>query len=241
MYSSSFAQVSYGYEKNKLRSNIGSFETDEKNPLRFITVTGTAEKEVTPDIIYLNLTLKEYFLDKDGKNKIFIEDLERNFQRIALDNGLSSENIAIESISGFTRLTSRKKTDSFLASKTYKIKINDLDKINSILDKLDPKALTSVYVSGYDFSQIEQIKKDLRIEAMQNAKIKANYCLSAVGESLGNLLETEIDETFLNQPIGYSSSLFKNNNPLENSPNSDSIDFKKIKLGATVHVKFQIH
>jgi uncharacterized protein YggE len=225
IYGFSLAQVSYGTEKSG----------------RFITVTGTAEKEVTPDIIYLNISLKEYYLDKDEKNKIFIEDLERNFQRIALDNGLGSENIAIESISGFTHLTSRKKTDSFLAGKTYKLKINDLDKINNILDKLDPKALTSVYVSGYDFSQIEQVKKELRIQAMLNAKSKAAYCLSAVNESLGSLLETEIDETSLNQPIGYSSSLFKANNPTEPAPNADSIDFKKLKLSATVHLKFQIH
>jgi len=241
IYGTSLAQVSYGYEKSKGKSETGSLSGDEKSPLRFITVIGSAEKEVTPDIIYLNISLKEYYLDKDGKNKIFIEDLERNFQRIALDNGISSENIAIESISGFTHLTTRKKTDSFLAGKTYKLKMNDLDKINNILDKLDPKAITSVYVSGYDFSQIEQVKKELRIQAMLNAKNKANYCLSAVNESLGSLLETEIDETSLNQPIGYASSLFKTSSPVDNTSNSDSIDFKKIKLSATVHLKFQIH
>jgi len=223
---------------------ISSNSSEEKAPHRFITVTGTAEREITPDIIYLNITLKEYYLDKDGKNKIFIEDLEKNFQRIALDNGVGSENINIESISGFTKLSQRKKTESFLASKTYKLKLSDLDKINNILDKLDPKAITSVYVSGYDFSQADQVKKELRIQAMKNAKDKAAYCLLAVDESLGNLLESEIDETFLNQPIGYSSSLFRAAsvpNTNGQGPDPDSIDFKKIKLGATVHLKFQIH
>ncbi len=231
--------------QNKKEKSVGFRESsfgEDKSSIRFITVTGTAEKEVTPDIIYLSLTLKEYYLDKENRNKIFIDDLERNFQRIALDNGIPSENISIEAISGFTRLSQRKKNEGFLASKSYKIKLSDLDKINSLLDKIDPKALSSVYISGYDFSQIEQVKKELRIKAMIDAKSKATYCLAAVDESLGNLLETEIDETFQNQvgPNLFGLARGLSLNSQEVSVNTDSIDFKKIKLSASVRVKFQI-
>ncbi len=218
------------------------YSVDEKTGLRSITVTGIAEKEVTPDIIYFNLTLKEYFLDKEGKTKVFIDDLEKNFQRVVLDNGIPNENINIEAISGFMKISQKRKNESFLASKSYKIKLSDLDKINIILDKMDSKALTGVYISGYDYSQIEQVKKDLRVKAMVNAKVKASYCLSAVEENLGSLLESEIDESSLNMPVPYAMSIARsevgNGNVAESS--TDSIDFKKIKLSASVRLKFQI-
>jgi uncharacterized protein YggE len=237
-----FAQTgSFPTKKSKTIRDENLLKQEDKSSIRFIIVTGLAEKEVTPDIIYLNLTLKEYFLDKDGKNKIFIEDLEKNFQRTVIDNGIPNENINIEAISGFAKLNQRKKNESFLASKSYKIKLSDLDKINIILEKLDPKALTGVYISGYDFSQIEQTKKELRIAAMVNAKIKAAYCLTAVDESLGSLLETEIDESSLNEPIRYSPiTRMASQTNMDSNSTPDLIDFKKIKLNASVRLKFQI-
>jgi len=228
--------LSYETKGQSLESNHA-----DRSSLRFITVTGSSDREVTPDIIYLDLTLKEYFLDKDGKNKIFIDDLEKNFQRIVLDNGIPNENISIESISGFTKLSQRHRNENFLASKTYKIKLSDLDKINAILDRIDPKALTNVFIAGYDYSQIEEVRKELRIKAMVNAKNKAEYCLGAVNETLGNLLETDIDESSLNMnPGGNFAMPMMRLSASESNFSSDSIDFKKIKLTATVHLKFQI-
>ena len=42
-----------------------------------INVSGSAEQEVTPDIIYLSISLKEYFKDNNNKKRVDITDLEK--------------------------------------------------------------------------------------------------------------------------------------------------------------------
>ena len=46
-----------------------------------ITVSGTAETEVTPDIIYLSISLKEYLKDGNSKKKVEITDLENQLYK----------------------------------------------------------------------------------------------------------------------------------------------------------------
>lgn len=41
-----------------------------------ISVSGTSEMEVTPDIIYLSISLKEYLKDNNSKKKVDITTLE---------------------------------------------------------------------------------------------------------------------------------------------------------------------
>ncbi len=50
-------------------------QTDNKPPVKKIEVNGSAEIEITPDEIYLDITLKEYY--KTKTNKIDISTLEK--------------------------------------------------------------------------------------------------------------------------------------------------------------------
>jgi len=65
---------------------------------RKIEVTGTAELEVTPDIIYISISLKEYM---DGKKKIGIESLERALQTAVLKSGIPKENFMVNDIASY--------------------------------------------------------------------------------------------------------------------------------------------
>ncbi len=47
-----------------------------------INVSGTAETEITPDILYINISLKEYLKDGNSKKKVNITDLENEWEEI---------------------------------------------------------------------------------------------------------------------------------------------------------------
>ncbi len=66
-----------------------------------IEVNGTAETEVTPDIIYIGITLKEYLRDNNSKKKIEIEELERQLQTAVEQAGIPKENFTINNISSY--------------------------------------------------------------------------------------------------------------------------------------------
>ncbi|MGB4399598.1 MAG: SIMPL domain-containing protein, partial [Daejeonella sp.] len=131
-----------------------------------IEVNGTAEAEVTPDIIYVSLSLKEYFRDSANKKKVEIEDLEAQLQKAVLAAGIPQENFTINNISSYTSWWEKKKSPEFLARKQYRIKMTDLTKFNQIMSAVDPKGIEYSNIESYDYSKIESLKKDLKIKAL---------------------------------------------------------------------------
>src|ERR1035437_4678983 len=82
---------------------------------RKIEVTGSAETEVTPDIIYFGISLKEYFKDSSNRNKVEIETLEQQLQSAVLNAGIPKENFTINNISSYNYTWEKKKNPDFLA------------------------------------------------------------------------------------------------------------------------------
>lgn len=205
---------------------------------RKIDVTGSAEQEVTPDIIYVSISLKEYM---DGKTRIGIDQLERQLQKAVADAGIPREDFTINNISAYIT-TQKKKNPDFLASKQYRIKFYDLNRYNQILDQLDPKGIQYTNIESYDYSKITELKKDLKIKALLAARDKATYLLNALGERLGSPIDIqEIDNETFPQPVMYRANVayMKTADSAAEAAPSD-IDVKKIKLNYQIHVVFEI-
>ena len=203
---------------------------------RKIEVSGTAETEVTPDIIYFSISLKEYM---DGRNRVDINTLENQLVKAVADAGISKEDLMINNISGYTTYQ-KKKDPNFLASKQYRIKFHDLNSINQILSAIDPKSIQSTYIESYDYSKIDDLKKELKLKALVAAKDKAIYLLNGIGEKLGGAIEiTEVDDNSYAPVRNVMYSMAKAANVGDAQPEQD-IDFKKIKLSFRINAVFEI-
>ena len=202
---------------------------------RKIEVSGTAETEVTPDIIYFSISLKEYM---DGRNRVDITNLENQLIKAVADAGLPKEDLTINNISGYTTYQ-KKKDPNFLASKQYRIKFHDLNKVNQLLSAIDPKGIQSTYIESYDYSKIEDLKKELKLKALIAARDKAAYLLTGIGQKLGDAISvTEVDN-------GNNFPQPRNVMYMAKAASSDAvaeqdIDFKKIKLNFQVNAVFEI-
>ena len=204
---------------------------------RKIEVSGTAELEVTPDIIYIGISLREYM---DGKKKMEIEELERQLQTAVIKAGIPKENFTINNISAYNYTWDRKKNPDFLASKQYRIKVTDLNKWNQILNSVNSRGVQYSNIDGYDHSRIEEFKKDLKIKALKNARDKAVYLAEAIGEKVGFALEiNETGNEYYPQPMLRANMLLKTDAAMEAEPMPD-IDFKKIKLQAQIRAVFEL-
>ncbi len=205
-----------------------------------IEVTGTAEAEVTPDIIYVSISLKEYFRDSNNKKKVEIEELERQLQSAVLKAGIPQENFMINNISSYTNWWDKKKNIEFLARKQYRIKVTDLTKINEIMSSVDPKGIEFSNIESYDYSKIENLKRDLKIKALQAAKDKANYLITSIGGTLGNPLDIqEINNEYYPQPV-YRANVMMKAEAMDAGGSMPDIDFKKIKLTHQMRAVFEI-
>ena len=207
---------------------------------RRIEVTGSAEAEVTPDIIYLGISLKEYFKDNNSKKKVEIEELEKQLQTAVLNAGIPKENFMINNISSYNFYWNKKKNPDFLASKQYRIKVTDLNKFNQIMSAVDPKGIEYSNIESYDYSKIETLKSELKIKALKAAKAKASYLAESIGEKLGGALEIqEINNEYYPQPMYRANTMMKSDAMAESAPMPD-IDFKKIKLNYQMRTVFEL-
>jgi len=206
-----------------------------------IEVTGTAEAEVTPDIIYVGISLREYLKEGNSKKRVEIEELERQLQTAVLNAGIPKENFTINNISSYNWTLERKKNPDFLASKQYRIKLSDLSKLNQIMSAVDPKGIQYSNIEGYDYSKIESLKRDLKIQALRAAKDKAGYMVEAIGERLGGALEIqEINNEYYPQPMYRANVMMKSDAVLQEQAAMPDIDFKKIKLNYQMRTVFEI-
>jgi uncharacterized protein YggE len=205
---------------------------------RKIEVNGSAEAEVTPDIIYIGMSLKEYFKDSNNKKKVEIEELERQLQSAVLKAGIPQETFTINNISSYNNWWEKKKTPDFLARKQYRIKVTDLTKFNEIMSAVDPKGIEYSNIESYDYSKMESLKKDLKIKALQNAKEKAEYLINSIGGTLGGPLEIqEINNDAQPEIMNFAKTVLRAASSEDNMP---EIDFKKIKLNYQIRAVFEI-
>jgi uncharacterized protein len=228
-----------------LLSVFGTVEAQNHthDPVKKIEVFGSAEKEITPDEIFFSITLKEY-LD-DDKQKVSIDNLERKLYSAIRKIGIEEEDFQIENVFGYNYdwqwRDKKKEREDFFAQKQYRVKFSKLDKINRLFAYLDPKGIQRANVSGYSHSRIEAYRRELKIEAMRNARDKATYLLDGIDESRGEVLEVQEVDQNTPPPVYYQSRGMAMAESTDMAQmQSPEIDFKKIKLSSQVRVVFRI-
>lgn len=211
---------------------------------RKVATRGSAEREVTPDIIYLNIALKEYYADGNSKKKIAIESLEEQLYKAALANSVRKENITIQNISSYN-IETKKKNNELLQSRQYNLKVTDLKKLNALLDQIDAFGLQSTSINGYDHSRKKEIEKELKIEAVNDARTNAEILAQAAGEKAGKVLAINDNSTFNWNEYAGNTMLYSmaksSRGAMESDVTPDSVlDVKPIKLSCTIDAIYEL-
>jgi len=154
---------------------------------RKVATKGYAEREITPDIIYLSISLKEFYMDGNMKKKVFIETLEKQLFDAAMAAGVKKEDFTIQNIYSYNYET-KKKNSELLQSRQYRIKVTNLNGLNIMLDKIDPQGIQTTSISGYDHTQKRQIEKELKTAAVKDARYNAEILAAADGQTVGKVL-----------------------------------------------------
>jgi uncharacterized protein YggE len=221
---------------------VSNAQTMEKPLVKKIEVNGSAEQEVLPDEIYVSISLREYFKEKDNKNKVDIMVLEKQLQKAVEEAGIPKENFTIGAINGYREWWGKKKPTTFLETKNYVLKVANLYKIDGIVSKVEEKGVAGINIDRYEFSKIEQLRRDIKIKALQAAKEKAKYLLEGIGEQLGEAIEiTEIDNGYTPQPV-YSNMMMRSAKMemADAAMPESTIDVQKIKVRYEIKAVFKI-
>ncbi len=222
---------------------LSSF-AQERNPYpRTITVTGSAELEVVPDEIYVQVDLKEY--EKKGQGKISIDKIKSDFLTQARSVGIADTSISIAAYDGTDTnpwLKKKKKKNELFASISYLLKVKNSTQLDQLVARLDDEATQNFFIQRTTHSRLAEFRKQLKIAAIKAARDKGQYLTEAAGESLGVAVT-------INEPSEYyipyynmrqANTMMRDQEMAQSAPEQDPVDFRKIKLKYDVTVVFAL-
>lgn len=217
---------------------------NDRNPFpKTITVAGSAEIEVVPDEIYVQVVLREY--EKKGKGKIDIELIKRDFLSHVKRAGIPDSLISIAEYDGYNEhpwWRKRNKKDELYASISYQLKLKSSKQVDYIVNGLDDEATQNFFIQRTALSKITELRKQLKIAAVKSAKEKAEYLSAAINEKVGEAIN-------INEPHEYYAPYYnvRNSNTkmreemaTDMASTPEPVDFRKIKLRYDVTVVFAL-
>jgi len=220
---------------------LHSQNVNQKN--KVIDVTGSAEMYVEPDEILINIKIEEYWLEEfnpkakfqDYKTKIVISDIEKNLFTELSKFGFEKENILICNFGNYWRHN----TKDILLSKEYQISFKDFSKVDEFVNSIKVRGIESIYISELKNKNITEYRKQVKIDALKAAQVKADYLLNAMSKKTGEIISiSEVNDSYSNW--GYNSYV----NSISNGPSSYSessgVNFRKIKLRYEMNATFEI-
>ena len=223
---------------------FGQTTTESEVEKPYIEVTGTAEKEIIPDEIYISITIRERH---EGKEKITIDKQEADLKEALKSIGISLDNLSLsDANANYIRVKWTKK--DVITKTEYVLKVGDALTVGKVFEKLDELKIVDAEISKVSHSKLEQFKKEVRIMAIKAAKEKADYLLTAIGEQTGKAMKVfeqsptyKIDDSNLNiRNARNVSSYYVGEGKMSISDKDKIIQFQKINLQAAIYVKFEI-
>lgn len=225
-------------------SSVGFAQTAPNPFPKTITVNGSAEIEIVPDEIYVQVDLREY--DKKGQGKINIETIKNNFLSGTRAVGIVDSAISIASYDGNSAnpwLRKKNKKQELFASISYLVKVKSSKQLDDLVEKLDDDATQNFFIQRTAHSKMAEYRKQLKIAAIKAAKEKGIYLTEALGEKLGEAVT-------INEPTEYyipfygnartANVLMKQEAAISDSDDTAAVDFRKIKLKYDVSVVFAL-
>ncbi|AOW18475.1 hypothetical protein LPB03_13870 [Polaribacter vadi] len=212
----------------------------------YIEVTGTAEIEIVPDEIYLDITLKER--TEKGK-KITLDVLENQLKTVLKKIGIPEKNLSISDVNAVLAKTGWWSEEIFSVA-NYSLQVNGADNLKQLFENFKKLEISDVNIAKATHSNLINIKKKNRIKAIKAAKEKADYLLNAIGEQTGKPII--INELANNNNNNNNNQTFVNANYLNNNANysmikvrgngfkDETVEFKTIKITSSIYVKFEI-
>lgn len=215
----------------------------DKNPFpKTITVTGSAEMEIVPDEIYVQVDLKEY--EKKGQGKVTIDRIRQDFLNSVKTVGIPDSALSIAAYDGYNGnpwLRKKNKKDELMASITYQLKLKSSKQIDDLVNLLDDNATQNFAIVRTSHSRLAELRKNLKIQAVKAAKEKAGYLSAAIDERVGEAVTINEPAEYYFPVEGYlmkANSVMRQQAPPENG--DTAVDFRKIKLRYDVTVVFAL-
>lgn len=201
-----------------------------------VSVNGSAQLKVTPDVIYLSIKLDE----SDTKGKVTVEQ-----QRKDMFSALRKCGIDIEkqlSVQGMSSSFYRKRGS--LAATQYELKVGSADEAREVFEALDKVGVVNVNITRATCSKLEEYRTEARQTAMRDAQMRASQLAEAVGQTIGACYE--INDYTTNVEYSTRTRLMMKNAVMTDAAGAveevePEVDFEQIVINYNLSAKFYLN
>ena len=206
----------------------------------YIDINATVEREVTPNELYLLITINE----KDYKGKKTLEEMQK-----AMIGALKANRIDIPECLTINYMGSEISYKTFSKSMkpktqaTYMLKLNDATIMQNVITSLEERQISDIELVRTKYTGEKELKTEMGIEAMQTAKAEAQVLAGAIGQEVGKAISISY---WMNngesQPRLYKSQARSRTEDAlaENSVIEPVISIGKNTYRFTVNVRFEL-
>ena len=208
-------------------------ETTSKRPM--IEVSGFAEQKVTPNQIFIEIVL----LDRKEIEKTVAEQ-EIALKKAIVDLGISPEKLeASDLIANYTRVGWYK--NEIVERSEFTLEVETTNMVMKVFKRLKELKIYNAQIVKVDHTERKNIKHTVKIQAIKNAKEKADDMLEAIGQKTGKaskIINQESVPNLRGNQMRLMGVVGNNNSSITRElPN---LEFKKITIQHTVTAKFII-
>ena len=198
----------------------------------YVQVYGVAEEEITPDEIYLLITINE----RDQKGRVSVEQQQRAMVAMLKKNGVDVERqlTMVDLSSSFF------KRNNSLAVAEYRLLLHDAATVARIWQQLDELLISQVTIEKMTHSKIEEYRAEVRQGAIRAAKQRATELAEAIDQRIGRCFYI-YDMNADGVAVQKSNMLMARGVSMDAAVATEAqpaLEFSKIKLSYRVQAKF---
>lgn len=202
----------------------------------YVEVRGNASTTVAPNKIEVVVKLNE----EQSKGRVKLATLERQFATALRACGISAK----DDVSVISQSSVGNKAKSSYLFKNYLVTLATAEELATFFDELKKNEINSAFVQRVVNTEVDEIRSELRIEAMKNARAKAEELSAALGQGIGVAIQIT-DYSSGGDAVAYTGGgiMMRSNaymDSAESAELSSEVDFKPIEVEQSVSVRFEL-
>lgn len=206
----------------------------------YIDMNTTVEREVTPDELYIRITINE----NDYKGKSSLEQMQSAMISVLMANKVDiPECLTLNYMGSDISYTKFMKNIKPKSEATYTLKLNDVIAMQKIIAALEERQISNIALVKLRYSKENELKASMAVEAMRQAQSEARTLAGAVGQEIGKAISIN---SWMNGGEGIQPRLYKarssmaDNAVMENREPAHDFGVSKLTYRFNVNVRFEL-
>ncbi len=151
----------------------------------YIEVRASATRKVTPDEIYLKITIKE----SDYKDKRSLQQLQTNMVKVLEKQGIDvDKDLTVLSMGSSLKLKTFLSKVKTRTEAVYILKLNSAEAMQNVISALEEQEISNIVLAETKYSKRDALESELGVEAIKKAQQRATELVAAIGQEIGKAI-----------------------------------------------------